>query len=48
VRTLEAITEDQRAEFGQRLRELWESAHRAGASGTEVDSEYLEVVATRR
>lgn len=48
VRTFEAIDEDARVRFATRLRELWESRAAAQVIGTIVESEYLEMVATRR
>jgi SAM-dependent methyltransferase len=47
VRTFEAIDEDRRAVLAAELAAHWTAHHRAGAPTTEVDSEYLEVVATR-
>jgi hypothetical protein len=48
VRTFEALDEDQRVSFAAQLAEHWTSHHRAGGAPTEVDAEYLEVVAVRR
>ncbi len=48
VRTIEGLGEDGRVEFTQRLRELWQRHHVAGERDTVVNSEYLEVIATRR
>jgi hypothetical protein len=48
VRTFEALDEDQRVSFAAELAEHWTSRHRAGGAPTEVDAEYLEVVAVRR
>ena len=48
VRAFEAIDEDRRATLAAELTAHWTAHHRAGAPMTEVDSEYLEVVATRR
>ena len=48
VRTFEALDEDRRAALAAELTAHWTAHHRAGAPMTEVDSEYLEVVATRR
>jgi 2-polyprenyl-3-methyl-5-hydroxy-6-metoxy-1,4-benzoquinol methylase len=48
VRTFEALDEDRRAALAAELTALWTQHHRTGAPMTEVDSEYLEVVATRR
>ena len=47
VRTFEAIDEDRRAALAAELTAHWATHHRPGAPMTEVDSEYLEVVATR-
>lgn len=48
VRTFEALDEDRRASFATELRDLWERHHRPGAADTEVDAEYLEIIAIRR
>lgn len=48
VRAFEALDEDGRASLQADLTALWSGAHRAGATGTEVDSAYLEVVAVRK
>ncbi len=48
VRTLEALDANRRALMVAELVALWERSHKPGAPDTEVDSEYLEVVATRR
>jgi SAM-dependent methyltransferase len=48
VRTFEALDEDGRVRFAAALRELWGGNAIPGTEGTQVDSEYLEVVATRR
>ena len=48
VRTFEALDEDQRASFAADLADHWSTHHRAGGAATEVDSEYLEVIAIRR
>ena len=47
VRTFEALDEDGRASFAAALREHWTRANRPGSTSTEVESEYLEVVAVR-
>jgi len=47
VRAFEALDEDGRASLAAELTSLWTSAHRGGHH-TVVDSEYLEVIATRR
>ena len=47
VRTFEAIDEDRRAALAAQLTDHWTQHHRPAAPLTEVDSEYLEVVATR-
>ena len=47
VRTFEAIDEDRRAVLAAELTAHWTAHHRPGAPMTDVDSEYLEVVATR-
>jgi 2-polyprenyl-3-methyl-5-hydroxy-6-metoxy-1,4-benzoquinol methylase len=48
VRTFEALDEDQRASFAAELAAHWTAHHRSGGAATEVDSEYLEVIAVRR
>ena len=48
VRVFEALDEDSRAEFAVQLTEHWWSHQRASSATTEVEAEYLEVVATRR
>ncbi len=48
VRAFEALDEDRRASLSADLAELWTQHHRPSAPMTEVDAEYLEVVATRR
>lgn len=48
VRTFEALDEDHRAWLAADLAEHWTLHHRAGLELTEVDAEYLEVIATRR
>jgi SAM-dependent methyltransferase len=48
VRTFEALDEDRRASFAADLTAHWKRHQRPAAPATEVDSEYLEVVATRR
>jgi SAM-dependent methyltransferase len=48
VRAFEALDEDRRAALAADLAAHWSRRHRAGAEGTEVDAEYLEVVAVRR
>jgi len=48
VRTLEALGEDRRALLEGELADHWMRHQRPGAPATEVDSEYLEVVAVRR
>lgn len=47
VRTFEALDEDRRASLADDLSAHWARHHRPSASMTEVDAEYLEVVATR-
>jgi len=47
VRTFEALDEDGRASFAAALREHWTRHNRPGSTSTEVESEYLEVVAVR-
>lgn len=47
VRAFEALDEDGRASLAAELAALWSSAHRGGPH-TVVDSEYVEVIATRR
>lgn len=48
VRAFEALDEDGRASFAAALREHWSRHNRPGSTSTEVESEYLEVVAVRR
>jgi SAM-dependent methyltransferase len=48
VRTFEKLDEDTRASFAAELTTHWSSHQRAGFPTTEVDAEYLEVVAIRR
>lgn len=48
VRTFEALDEDHRASLAGELADHWTRHHRPSAPMTEVDAEYLEVVATRR
>lgn len=48
VRTFEALDEDRRAQFAAELAEHWTRHQKPGAERTEVDSDYLEVVAVRR
>ena len=48
VKAFEALDEDRRAAFAADLAAHWSGAQKASGSLTEVDSEYLEVVAVRR
>jgi SAM-dependent methyltransferase len=48
VRTFEALDEDRRASLAGDLTAHWTRHHRPSAPMTEVEAEYLEVVATRR
>ena len=48
VRTFEALDNDQRVLLAADLMDLWSDHQRPGARMTEVDSEYLEVIAIRR
>ena len=48
VRTFEAIDENQRALFAAELAAHWSAHNRASDGSTEVEAEYLEVVAVRR
>ncbi|MBK7977288.1 MAG: class I SAM-dependent methyltransferase [Deltaproteobacteria bacterium] len=48
VRTFEALDEDHRAWLAADLAEHWTRHHRPAVQFTEVDAEYLEVIATRR
>ena len=48
VRTFEALDENQRALFADELTGHWTAQNRATDGSTEVESEYLEVVAVRR
>ncbi len=48
VRTFEGLGEDGRAALAAELTAHWTRHHRPSAPATEVDAEYLEVVATRR
>ena len=47
VRAFEALDEDGRAALAADLTRHWTKYHRAAADATEVEAEYLEVVATR-
>jgi ubiquinone/menaquinone biosynthesis C-methylase UbiE len=47
IRTFEVISEDQRASFAAELTALWESGQRPHSQLTEVEAEYLEVLAVR-
>ena len=47
VRTFEALDEDGRASFAAVLREHWSRHNRGDSTSTEVESEYLEVVAVK-
>ncbi|HZI30641.1 MAG TPA: class I SAM-dependent methyltransferase [Gemmatimonadaceae bacterium] len=48
VRTFEALDENQRALFAEELAAHWTAHNRAGDGSTEVEAEYLEVLAVRR
>ncbi len=48
VRVFEALDEDRRAAFAADLAEHWTRHQRASGDVTEVEAEYLEIVATRR
>ncbi len=48
VRVFEKLDDDSRASFGAELTAHWSSHQAPGSATTEVESEYLEVVATRR
>ena len=48
VKTFDALDEDQRSSFAAELTAHWTAHHRTGGAATEVDSEYLEVIAVRR
>ncbi|MDF1503273.1 class I SAM-dependent methyltransferase [Roseisolibacter sp. H3M3-2] len=48
VRTFEALDEDRRATFAADLAAHWARHQRAQGAATEVEAEYLEVVAVRR
>jgi ubiquinone/menaquinone biosynthesis C-methylase UbiE len=48
IRTLEALDKQRAHSLASDLTYHWERNQRPGARGTEVDSQYLEVVATRR
>jgi SAM-dependent methyltransferase len=48
VRTFEALDVDGRATFAAHLEAHWASHHRPNGSATDVEAEYLEVVAVRR
>jgi 2-polyprenyl-3-methyl-5-hydroxy-6-metoxy-1,4-benzoquinol methylase len=48
VRTLEALAPERRAPFAADLAEHWSQHQRGPAGATEVEAEYLEVVAVRR
>jgi hypothetical protein len=46
--TFEALDEDSRASFAAGLTEHWSQHQQGSGAMTEVDAEYLEVVAVRR
>lgn len=46
--TLESLDAAHRAQLAADLTYHWERHQRLGASATEVDAEYLEVIAVRR
>jgi hypothetical protein len=48
VRAFATLDEDARASFAADIAAHWSSYHRGNGTGTEVDSEYLEVIAVRR
>ena len=48
VRLFEAVDEDRRARFARELEDHWLRHDRTRGAATEVDAEYLEVVAVRR
>jgi ubiquinone/menaquinone biosynthesis C-methylase UbiE len=48
IRTIEALDKERGTQLASDLIYHWERNQRAGARGTEVDSQYLEVVAVRR
>jgi len=48
VRTFEAIDEDRRAQFARELEDHWSRNDRTRGAATEVEAEYLEVIAVRR
>jgi ubiquinone/menaquinone biosynthesis C-methylase UbiE len=48
VRVFEALDEDSRASFAAELAAHWSSHQRANGATTEVEAEYLEVMAVRR
>jgi SAM-dependent methyltransferase len=48
VRTFAALDEDGRASFAADLAQHWSRHQRGSGASTEVDSEYLEVIAVRR
>jgi ubiquinone/menaquinone biosynthesis C-methylase UbiE len=48
VRAFEALNEDGRAAFAAMLAEHWTRHHRGGGTSTEVEAEYLEVIAVKR
>lgn len=48
VRTLESLDRERGRQLQSDLLYLWERHQRPGAAGTQVDSQYLEVIATRR
>ena len=48
VRTFAALDEDGRASFAADLAEHWSRHQRGGGASTEVEAEYLEVIAVRR
>ena len=48
VRAFEALDEDHRARLAADLSDHWARHQRPAAYATEVDAQYLEVIATRR
>ena len=48
IRTIEALDRERGKQLAADLLYHWERNHRPGARGTEVDSQYLEVIAIRR
>jgi hypothetical protein len=48
VRVFAALDKDAQARFAAELVDHWATHQRPGAENTEVDAEYLEVIAVRK